>query len=62
MAPELCRVESGALFLIDNVKTDEQPEPRPWPRFSFWESRPLRKHNEQRYINRSRIFLARSGP
>jgi hypothetical protein len=33
MAPKLCCVESGALFLIDNVETDEQPEPRPWAPF-----------------------------
>ena len=33
MAPELCCVKFGALFLIDNVKTDEQPEPRPWASF-----------------------------
>ena len=38
MAPELCCVESGAFFLIDNVKTDEEPNHGRGPRFSLWES------------------------
>ena len=54
MAPELCRVESGAFFLIDIAKTDAEPNHGRGPRFSLWQNRLARKHNEQRYICRSR--------
>ena len=43
-------MSNRAPVLIDNVKTDEKPEPLPWASFSFWKIDP-RKHNERRYIN-----------
>ena len=43
------------------VKTDEKPERRLWAAFSLWRTNHER-HNERRYISRSRVFLARSGP